>query len=88
MTTHNIIRVRTTPKRDRPRCGARTRRGTSCARQALRNGRCPNHGGLSTGPRTPEGRARISAAMRERHARRRRARTWSRFDELLLLWLS
>ena len=85
MTTPSTIRGRSSTKRDRPRCAARTRRGTSCLRQALRNGRCPNHGGLSTGPRTPEGRARISAAMRERHARRRRARSWSRFDELLQL---
>jgi hypothetical protein len=28
----------------------------------MKNGRCRMHGGTSTGPRTPEGRARISAA--------------------------
>jgi hypothetical protein len=28
--------------------------------------RCPLHGGLSTGPKTPEGKARISAAARAR----------------------
>ena len=28
--------------------------------------RCPLHGGLSTGPTTPEGRERISAAQRRR----------------------
>ena len=28
----------------------------------MSNGRCRMHGGASTGPRTPEGRARISAA--------------------------
>ncbi len=38
------------------RCGAKTRRDTPCRRRARRNGRCPNHGGLSTGPRTPMGR--------------------------------
>ena len=43
-------------------CGARTRRGTSCQRKALQNGRCPNHGGLSTGPRTPEGQLRAIRA--------------------------
>jgi hypothetical protein len=28
--------------------------------------RCPLHGGLSTGPKTPEGKARIAAAARRR----------------------
>ena len=46
-------------------CGARTRRGTPCQRKALANGRCPNHGGLSTGPRTPEGKARALAALQQ-----------------------
>ena len=40
------------------RCGAKTRRGTSCRSPAMKNGRCRIHGGLSTGPKTPEGRAR------------------------------
>ncbi|MEY6431695.1 HGGxSTG domain-containing protein [Thioalkalicoccus limnaeus] len=43
-------------RRTRPRCGARTRRGTPCQCAALPNGRCKFHGGLSTGPRTEEGR--------------------------------
>lgn len=30
--------------------------------------RCKYHGGMSTGPRTAEGRARIAAALRERWA--------------------
>ena len=34
--------------------------------QGIPNGRCPNHGGLSTGPRTAEGRARIGAYQRQR----------------------
>ena len=38
-----------------PRCGARTRAGHPCGRYAMANGRCRMHGGLSTGPRTPEG---------------------------------
>jgi hypothetical protein len=58
-------------KKDRPRCGARTRRGAACIRQALKNGRCPNHGGLSTGPRTPEGRQRCSEAALRMWAKRR-----------------
>jgi hypothetical protein len=49
------------------RCGARTRTGRPCKRLPVPGGkRCPNHGGRSTGPRTPEGRARIAAAQRER----------------------
>src|SRR5439155_13584945 len=48
-------------------CGARTRAGHSCRRKGLgRGGRCPNHGGMSTGPKTEAGRQRIAAAQRER----------------------
>ena len=54
-------------------CGARTRRGTACQKPPL-NGktRCRLHGGLSTGPRTAEGKARIAAAH-WKHGRRSRA---------------
>jgi hypothetical protein len=45
-----------------PRCGARTRAGECCRQPAMKNGRCRMHGGLSTGPRTPEGSARSRAA--------------------------
>jgi len=45
-----------------PRCGARTRCGSACRQPAMVNGRCRLHGGLSTGPRTPEGRARCARA--------------------------
>jgi hypothetical protein len=51
-----------TPQYLRPRCCAETHKGMPCRAQALQNGRCKNHGGLSTGPRTPEGKARQSAA--------------------------
>jgi hypothetical protein len=48
-------------------CGAKTRGGTPCQRKLiLRGGRCPNHGGLSVGPRTPEGREQIAEAQRRR----------------------
>jgi hypothetical protein len=40
------------------RCGARTRAGCGRRQQAMANGRRRLHGGLSTGPRTPEGLAR------------------------------
>ena len=46
-----------------PRCGAKTRRGTSCQCPAMANGRCRIHGGLSTGPKTAEGIARIRRAV-------------------------
>lgn len=45
-----------------PRCCAKTRRGTLCQSPAMKNGRCRIHGGTSTGPRTPEGLARLRAA--------------------------
>ena len=45
------------------RCGAKTRSGVPCAKFAIeRKRRCRLHGGLSTGPKTVEGRAAISAA--------------------------
>jgi hypothetical protein len=43
-------------------CGARTRAGQQCKARAMPNGRCRMHGGPSTGPRTPEGLARLRAA--------------------------
>jgi len=45
------------------RCGAKTRSGSPCAKYPIAGKRrCRNHGSLSTGPRTKEGRARIAAA--------------------------
>jgi len=44
-----------------PRCGARTRAGGCCRQPAMANSRCRMHGGLSTGPCTPEGLARCRA---------------------------
>jgi hypothetical protein len=50
-------------------CGARTRAGQPCRRKGLgKVGRCPNHGGMSTGPKTPEGRARLAALLKARWA--------------------
>ena len=43
-------------------CGAKTRSGRPCAAPALANGRCRACGGLSTGPRTAEGRQRCRDA--------------------------
>lgn len=44
-------------------CGAKTRSGDPCRRSPMANGRCRLHGGLSTGPKTPEGRERIRRAL-------------------------
>jgi hypothetical protein len=47
-----------------PRCGATTRRGTTCQCPAIRGRRrCRLHGGLSTGPRTVEGLKKSRAAV-------------------------
>jgi len=45
-------------------CGAKTRAATPCKRKDLyASGRCALHGGLSTGPTTPEGRVRALANL-------------------------
>lgn len=51
------------------RCGARSKRtGHPCQLTAVyRNGRCKFHGGLSTGPRTLEGKARSSMNARSKN---------------------
>ncbi len=56
-----------TRRKDRPRCGAKTRAGGAClVRAEPGKARCRFHGGLSTGPKTEAGRARIAEAQRER----------------------
>ena len=65
-------------------CGARTRAGHPCKRKGLgRGGRCPNHGGASTGPKTQEGRARIAAAQRRRWAAWRAVRQSSETCQMI-----
>ena len=60
MYEHNPLKEPTTKPR---RCGAKTRSGTPCAKYPIAGKRrCRLHGGMSTGPRTPEGRARIAQA--------------------------
>jgi hypothetical protein len=69
-------------KRELPLCGARCRDGHACRARAAwdwwhegpRNGRCRMHGGRSTGPRTQEGRDRISTGMKKMWAERREER--------------
>jgi len=51
------------------KCGAKTRHGTPCQMKPVsRSRRCRLHGGLSTGPKTAEGRERIAEAQRRRWA--------------------
>jgi hypothetical protein len=75
--------------RQRLRCGARIKnplkrrahgvtilRDPFCKAWSMENGRCRVHGGASTGPRSPEGKARVVAAMvvgRRKWVARRRA---------------
>lgn len=58
------------PTGDRPRCGARCRDGHACVAPVVwlagadaPRRRCRMHGGLSTGPRTAEGRVRSLVAI-------------------------
>ncbi|WP_425480102.1 HGGxSTG domain-containing protein [Metallibacterium scheffleri] len=44
-------------------CNARTKSGRPCRALKLRGGRCKWHGGLSTGPRTAEGKARCTTNL-------------------------
>ena len=47
-------------------CGAEAKRtGIRCQLIAMENGKCRFHGGLSTGPKTPEGKARALANLRQ-----------------------
>jgi hypothetical protein len=61
-------------------CGAYARStGNPCKAQSLANGRCKNHGGMSTGPKTPEGRQAISKSTRQRMASGQRMRVLAGF---------
>jgi len=42
--------------------------GNPCRCIALKNGRCRLHGGLSTGPKTIQGKSKVSEATRDRMA--------------------
>jgi hypothetical protein len=60
------------PKAKRALCGAKTRKGTPCQARCMEGrGRCRLHGGLSTGAKTAEGRARIAESNRRRAAQAR-----------------
>lgn len=59
-------------------CGARTRQGTACGQLSMVNGRCRFHGGLSTGPKTAEGMARVRAANTKHGGRSQDAQRFRR----------
>jgi hypothetical protein len=62
------------------RCGAFARSiGQPCKAKALPNGSCKNHGGMSTGPNTPEGRQVIAEATRQRMASGQRIQAFEGF---------
>jgi hypothetical protein len=66
--------------KQKTKCGAYARStGNPCQAKAMTNGRCKNHGGMSTGPKTPEGRQAISQATRKRMATGARMRVLAGF---------
>jgi hypothetical protein len=68
-----MIKTNDTKQKDTKLCLAKTRSGAPCQKNPIANRtRCRLHGGLSTGPRTPEGKARCVAAH-WKHGRRSKA---------------
>jgi len=68
----SVMMEREAQRRARRRviCNAKTRKGTPCRNKSEPGkARCKFHGGMSTGPQTPEGRERIAEAQRRRWAR-------------------
>ena len=51
--------------KSKPVCGAKARTGKPCKAPGIgRGGRCKRHGGMSTGPKTQDGKERSLAALR------------------------
>ena len=64
-----LEKAQTKAARYRQPCQARTRKGHPCKMQSEPGRRrCKFHGGRSTGPKTPDGKARIAEAQRRRWA--------------------
>lgn len=58
------------PEDKRPRCGAKVKSGSLCDKPVVPGKRrCRLHGGLSTGPKTEKGRAKIQEVQRQRWQR-------------------
>jgi len=66
------------------RCGAKNRRGMPCRCPAMANRRCRLHGGLSTGPKTPEGIERIRRAVTKHGRYSRATKIERRYSRMLL----
>ena len=68
-----MIKTNDTKPNDIKLCLAKTRSGTPCQKHPIAGRtRCRLHGGLSTGPKTPEGKAACVAAH-WKHGRRSKA---------------
>tara|TARA_B100000989_G_scaffold291643_1_gene266375 strand:- start:338 stop:646 length:309 start_codon:yes stop_codon:yes gene_type:complete len=68
-----MIKTKDTEQNDTKRCAAKTRAGAPCQKHPIAGRtRCRLHGGRSTGPRTPEGKAACVAAH-WKHGRRSKA---------------
>ena len=64
------------PYLERPRCDAVTRKCFSCRNRVVPGKkRCRLHGGLSTGPKADEGKARIAEVQRKRWAAFRKSKS-------------
>jgi len=68
-----MIKAKDTKLNDTKLCLAKTRSGAPCQKHTIAGRtRCRLHGGLSTGPKTPEGKAACVAAH-WKHGRRSKA---------------
>ena len=68
-----MIKAKDTKPNDIKRCLAKTKTGKPCQKHPIAaRTRCGLHGGLSTGPKTPEGKAACVAAH-WKHGRRSKA---------------
>ena len=66
--------------RKKTKCEAYARSTVNpCQAKAMPNGRCKNHGGMSTGPKTAEGCKLIANATRQRMASGQRKRVLEGF---------
>ncbi len=69
----SLVEAEREEKRVAAVCGARCRSGQPCRRKKVPcRPRCPNHGGLSTGAKTAEGRAAIAESNRRRRGEKRK----------------
>jgi hypothetical protein len=66
LEAEKAAKTRIISKRSRKKCGAFARStGKPCRMKALANGRCKLHGGLSTGPKTSEGKKKALMNLKQ-----------------------